>query len=270
MTISILGCGWYGRALASNLLKKGLTVKGSATSHVKIQELKQLGISPYLVCFTENDRSYDPDFFKCDVAVIAIPPGFKKGAGSIYLNKIQGIIEAMVAQGTTKAVYISSTGVYGNRNKEVDETDEPEPDSESGEILLEAEKLFRSEARLKTAIIRFGGLVGPGRNPAHFFSGKSNIPNGLAPVNLIHQSDCVGITEAIIRKDSFGLTVNACTPDHPSKADFYCEMSVRAKLPIPQFINELKDWKIVNSVNLSNKINYQFIIGSWKHYIPDN
>ncbi|HVX00327.1 MAG TPA: hypothetical protein VHA52_07830, partial [Candidatus Babeliaceae bacterium] len=134
MIVSILGCGWYGRALAGKLLEKGFVVKGSATSCVKVQELKQLGISPYLVCFTEDGHSYDPDFFKCDVIIVALPPGFKKGVGALYLKKIQGIIEAIVAQGKTKAIYISSIGVYGDQNKEVDETDEPEPDSESGEI----------------------------------------------------------------------------------------------------------------------------------------
>jgi len=269
MIVSILGCGWYGRALASKLLEENIKVKGSVTSDLKVKDLKNLGISPYLVSFNEYDHAYEPDFFKCDVLVISIPPGFKKGKGTHYPSIIRGIIDTIAAHDVTKVIYISSTGVYGDRNKEVVETDDPEPDSESGEILLQAEKLFERENKIKTTIVRFGGLVGPGRNPARFFSGKINIPNGRAPINLIHQADCVGVTEAIINADLFGVTVNACAPDHMGKADFYCKLARHAKLPVPQFIDELKKWKIVNSIYLIEKLDYHFSIKSWDAY-PEN
>ncbi|BAU54702.1 SDR family oxidoreductase [Mucilaginibacter gotjawali] len=258
MVVSILGCGWYGKALAADLLKTGTIVNGSATSPEKLETLGNSGILPYLVKFDNEQKAFDPTFFKCEVMVISIPPRLKAGEGSGYLSKIQQIINACIEYHVKKIIYISSTGVYGEYNREVNELDDPRPDTASGLILWEAEQLFRKETSFKTSVIRFGGLIGPGRHPGRFFAGKTNIPNGLAPVNLIHQSDCVGITMAVIDQDAFSYLYNACSPDHPAKAAYYAELTSKANMPAPGFINELKSWKVVNSVNLKAELKYEF------------
>ncbi|MBS1526932.1 MAG: SDR family oxidoreductase [Bacteroidetes bacterium] len=267
MVISILGCGWYGRALADKLLNGGMTVKGSTTTLEKMTDLEREGILPYVARFEQDTALIVPDFFHCDIIVVAIPPGFKKNQGQHYVPKIKRIIEAIAEYKIPKVIYISSTSVYSDCNHELTEHDIPQPDSESGKTLYEAERLFLNEHRFKTTVIRFGGLIGPGRNPGRFFSGKTGVPNGRAPVNLIHQSDCVGITIAIIEKDIFGLVLNACAPDHPAKKDFYSQTAVKSKLPLPQFIDELANWKIVHSVILSEKLHYKFTIKNWDTYL---
>ncbi|MDB5025440.1 MAG: hypothetical protein JWP78_3195 [Mucilaginibacter sp.] len=258
MVIGILGCGWYGKALARALIQKGITVKGSATSDEKLGQLSDEGIIPFLVKFDLESESFDPAFFQCDVLVISITPRFSKGETAGYLPKIRRIIRAILQYQIKKVIYISSTAVYGHHNNEVNELDEPRPDTESGVILLEAEKLFQNETAFKTTIIRFGGLVGPGRHPGRFLAGKKDIPNGMAPVNLIHQHNCVSISTAIIEKNTFGYLFNACAPDHPQKADFYRAAALKAGLPVPEFVNELKNWKVVNSINLSDVLGYEF------------
>lgn len=263
MVVSILGCGWYGKALAISLIQKGITVNGSTTSAEKLEQLAIDGIIPYLVQFDTDNQNFDPVFFESDVLVICIPPKFRKGETTAYLPKIRRIINTILQYQIKKVIYISSTAVYGDHNLEVNELTDPQPDTESGAILLDAEKLFRHETLFKTAIIRFGGLVGPGRHPGRFFAGKTNIPNGLAPINLIHQLDCTGISNAIIEQDAFGHIFNACSPHHPQKADFYREAAITAHLPVPGFINELQNWKVVNSINLKPVLNYEFKIGDW-------
>jgi len=269
MVVSILGCGWYGKALAKMLLKNGLTVKGSSTSEGKLGSSQAIGIRPYLIKFEAEDELIDPDFFNCDILLVSIPPKLKAGEGDYYLHKIRRIIKSCVKYAIRKVIYISSTGVYGEYDCNVDELNEPRPDTPSGLVLLEAEALFQEEHSFKTTIIRFGGLIGPHRHPGRFFAGKTNIPNGLAPVNLVHQSDCIGITMAVIEQNAFGYLLNAVSPDHPSKSDYYSEMSVKADLPIPEFINELKSWKIVNSVNLSEVLKYEFRFQNLKEYTFD-
>jgi nucleoside-diphosphate-sugar epimerase len=264
MIVSILGCGWYGKALAIELLKKGIIVKGSATSAEKLDVLRDLGISPFIIQVNDDRVYYDADFFKCDVLVISIPPGLKKGEGSSYLPKLNHIIQAIRGHNIQKVIYISSTGVYGDHNRKVTENDDPNPDSESGKILLEAESLFTSQSNFRTTIIRFAGLVGPGRHPGRFFAGKKDIPNGLAHVNMIHLDDCVGIGSAIIEQDTFGYLFNACSLDHPAKEDFYKDAAVKGGYEAPQFIHELKTWKIIESVNLKPVLNYTFKIQNWK------
>jgi nucleoside-diphosphate-sugar epimerase len=128
---------------------------------------------------------------------------------------------------------------------------------------LKAEQLLQQQDLLKTTIIRFGGLVGPGRHPGRFFAGKKDIPNGRAPVNLVHLDDCIGISLAVIQQYAFGYLFNACSPHHPQKTDFYLQASSQAGLAAPEFRDELIKWKVVDSINLSSILDYQFAVNHW-------
>lgn len=270
MVVSILGCGWYGKALALSLIKKGFSVKGSATSEEKVKLLEQEGIIPYLLKLGNEASPLPSEFFNCDILVISIPPRTRSGEGDSYLAKLSAVINSILVNGVKKSIYISSTGVYSEQNKTLTELDEPLPDNPSGQILLDAESLLKEHTEFQTTIIRFGGLVGPGRHPGRFFAGKTEIPNGRAPVNMIYQSDAVGITEAIINKDLLGYTINACAPDHPEKGTFYPMMASLGGYPIPQFIDELQNWKLVESVYLETLLEYKFQVPEWKLYPADS
>ena len=258
MNISILGCGWYGQALAKTLIGAGHTVKGSTTSPQKFSALASEGIDPYLVSFLPGDEHYDDVFFTCDVLFISIPPKSRSGEGKGFIGKIQGIIRAIKKHDLKKVVFISSTAVYADINTDVDELSDPQPNTEAGRILLQAEDLFRAETTFKTTIIRFAGLIGPGRDPGRFFAGKKAIANGKAPVNLIHLDDCIGLSMAILDRQAFGYLFNGCSPHHPSRAIFYTVAAVNSGLEKPGFIDELKEWKVVRSVNVETILGYRY------------
>ncbi|MBK0381019.1 SDR family oxidoreductase [Mucilaginibacter segetis] len=266
MVISILGCGWYGTALAKQLVKSH-TVKGSTTTAEKLPSLRAEGILPFLIDLSADGSRFADDFFKCDILIIAIPPKARSGEGEQYIPKLQTVVNAIERNAINKVILISSTGVYADLNREVDEHTDPQPVSSSGKILFVAEDLFRKQTGFKSTIIRFGGLVGPGRDPARFFAGKKNIPNGLAPVNLIHLDDCVGFTAAVLTMDAFGFTFNACTPHHPSKFAFYTQAAERAGMALPEFIPELKEWKIVSGVIADEVLRYEYIINNWFNWL---
>jgi nucleoside-diphosphate-sugar epimerase len=265
MVISILGCGWYGKALAKSLIEKGNIVKGSATSADKFGLLTESGIRPYLVQFNAADESFDAAFFDCEILIISIPPKLRKGETAAYLPKIDRIINAIKQFDIKRVIYISSTGVYSDSNSGVNEQTDPKPDTEAGRILLQAEQLFQNQPGFKTTIIRFAGLVGPGRDPGRFFAGKKDIPNGRAPINLIHLDDCMGISSAVIERDAFGYLLNAASRDHPPKQQFYIQATKHSGLELPVFIDELTDWKIVDSNVLEPLLGYQFKITSWSN-----
>lgn len=258
MNISILGCGWYGSALAKALIKEGNRVKGSTTSPHKKEILAAEGIEPYLVNFLPDNESYEADFFNCDVLFVCIPPKSRSGEGAAYIYKVQRIIAAVKQYEVKNIVFISSTAVYADLNTEVSELSDPQPVSDSGRILLQAENLFKNEAAFKATIIRFAGLIGPGRDPGRFFAGKKDIPNGEAMVNLIHLDDCIGLSLAIIHKQAFGYLFNGCSPDHPTRSAFYTQAAINSGLEAPQFIPELKEWKIVTSVYAEPVLGYHF------------
>lgn len=249
-SISILGCGWYGFAVAKALLLEGYSVKGSCTSNSKFEILKQTGIEPFQVIFEAESEIYAPEFFSCDILIIAIPPKRRSGEANSYIQKISRIKEAIVHYQIKRVVFISSTSVYGDHNTEVNEDTVPLPDTESGKAIHEAENLLEDHPLFKTTILRFGGLIGPERNPARFFSGKTDIPNGNAPINLIHLEDCIAVTMSVIKKDVFGNILNACSSNHPLKKDFYTEAAKKSGLNLPQFRDELSQWKIVSSTRM--------------------
>jgi nucleoside-diphosphate-sugar epimerase len=258
MTVSILGCGWYGTALARSLVNKWIKVKGSTTSAGKLSLLADAGIEPYLINLSPANETIDPAFFECDVLWICIPPKARAGNGAEYLIKIERLITLINTYQIKQVVLISSTGVYGDSNTEVTELDIPIPDSESGKVLLAAEALLNKETEFTTTIIRFAGLIGPERDPGRFFAGKTDIPNGEAPVNLIHLTDCVGISNAVLDKQAFGYTYNAVSPTHPTRAEFYTQAALNSGLEVPQFIEEKKAWKIVSEVTVSELLDYEY------------
>lgn len=258
MVISILGCGWYGKALAVELVKKGINVKGSTTSAEKLAAIKADGIQPYLINLSPENKVIENDFFSCDILWISIPPKARAGKGSAYIDQISRLVGLISNYTIKQVVLISSTGVYGDNNSVMTELDEPNPDSESGRIMLEAESILKRETSFTTTVIRFAGLIGPGRDPGRFFAGKTGIPNGNAPVNLIHLKDCLGLSCSIIEEQAFGGIFNAVAPQHPSRDEFYTQASQRSGLEKPQFINESRNWKIIESVNVPRLLQYTY------------
>jgi nucleoside-diphosphate-sugar epimerase len=263
-TISILGCGWAGYPLAKSLAEKGYSIKGSTTSVDKLSIMQKDGIDPFLVQLNPDITSDKEGFFKSNLLIITIPP---KNDADNYRLQIHSIIRMIHQFDIKNVIYFSSTSVYGNPNKRVNETDILTPDTASGKIIRSIEDLLLTDLSFKTTIIRFGGLVGPGRHPGRFLAGKTAVTNGLAPVNLIHLDDCIGIISAILEKNLFGKIVNACSPDHPARKDYYTLAAQTAGLAKPQFIEELREWKIVDSVFTSELLNYEFKIKDWADWL---
>lgn len=259
-TVSILGCGWFGLAFAKKLIELNYTVKGSTTSQEKLEILQAENIQPFLVNFTAESIVADATFFEADALFICIPPKRNSTELLDYPKKINSILAA--AENKSKhVVLISSTSVYADGNKIVNENSETIPDTDSGKVVLAAEMLFKELLSEKGTIIRFAGLIGPNRNPGRFFAGKTDIPNGLAPVNLIHQKDAVGVAVKLLENQAFGGTYNACSPNHPAKMDFYVDAAKALGLAIPEFIAEKKNWKIVESLNVPEFLGYEFEVG---------
>lgn len=268
-TISILGCGWYGSALAKKLIDHSYRVKGSTTSADKLIHLQEAGIEPYLVNFEEGQVSFEESFFQCDILVISIPPKRSSPNLKDFPAKVKQIIVAAEKQGVEHLILISSTGVYQDGNFKVDENTIPSPDTDSGKAMFAAEQLANEKRSSTLTIIRFAGLIGPGRNLAKHFAGRTAIPNGLAPVNLIHLDDCLGITLAIITQKAFGHTYHGVVPDHPTRAVFYTTACSTANLAQLQFVDELLPWKQIDSINVPTILGYGFKNNNWKNWLEN-
>lgn len=250
-SVSILGCGWLGLALAKALRAQGFSVKGSATSQAKCQLLAEAGIEPFELQFSTRVQQY-PElavFLQSDVLLVAVSPGKTLEEKADYEFLIDVLCNELKKNPVKQVIFLSSTAVYGEENGVVTELSIPNPNTVNGTLLVALEaKLQALDANV--CLVRLAGLVGPDRHPGRFFAGRKAIENGEAPVNLIHQLDAIGVLIAII-KTAYAGCINAVAPSHPTRAQFYTAASAHAGLSLPEFTLEKKQWKVVQSVHLS-------------------
>ena len=266
-SISILGCGWLGVPLAKHFTEKGFVVKGSVTSTEKFGLLSEAGILPFRIVVSDTEVIMDdPDFFRCDVLVISIPPRRIQGIEQVFPSQIRRLIPFILKSGIQKVIFISSTSVYPDQNQLAREEDLLIPDKASGRALIASENLLKEQSEFATTMVRFGGLIGADRNPARFLL-KSAQPIANALVNLIHQDDCIGIISAIVEQEIWGETLNASCPEHPMKKDFYEKAALQSGLTAPIISGEIASFKTVDSSKLIRLLNYKFIYPSPMDYL---
>jgi nucleoside-diphosphate-sugar epimerase len=263
MVVSILGCGWFGMHFASALVANGHQVKGSTTTEGKLPTLTQHGIESYLLKIQSAALTVASSFFQCDVLVITIPPRASVTPSDEYIATIDQIARRAIEHHVPQVLFISSTSVFGDLNEHVHENWIPTPETDSGKTLAAVEYMLQMTQGFNTTIVRFGGLVGPGRDPGGFFAGKKDVSNGQAPVNLIHQNDCTGLCLAILETKSFGGIIHGCAPDHPTRQAFYTRASKRAGLAEPTFVDELTRWKIVEATQSQARLAYRYQVDDW-------
>jgi len=263
--ISILGCGWLGLPLAKALIGNGFSVNGSTTSIDKIGLLENAGITPFLIEIGENEINGDVDQFldQSQVLIINIPPKLRGNSTENFVSKIQNILPFIEKSEIKKVLFVSSTSVYSDEDKVVTEETIPNPDTESGKQLLECENLLQENSHFETTILRFGGLIGEDRHPIYFLAGRSNIENPDAPINLIHQEDCIGIILKIIESNCWQETFNAVAPFHPNREEYYSQKAKEYNLEPPIFTHSKPSiGKTIFSYKLYNVLKYQFVKGS--------
>lgn len=266
--ISILGCGWLGLPLGKSLLEEGFLVKGSTTSVEKLTNLESIGIQSFVLALETNAAPEALANFLdgSQTLIIAIPPklrgknkDYSDAANNSFVKKIENILPFIQKSTVENVLFISSTAVYGEANTVVDENTITVPVTESGKQLLEIENLLLANTDFKTTILRFGGLIGEDRNPARFLAGKENVPNPEAPINLIHLEDCIGIIQKIIATNSWNTTLNAVTPFHPTRKEYYTQKAIAENLVPPTFNHEIPSiGKTILSDYLIQKLNYTF------------
>ncbi|WP_338841723.1 NAD-dependent epimerase/dehydratase family protein [Flavobacterium ginsenosidimutans] len=275
--ISILGCGWLGLPLAKALIEKGNSVNGSTTSENKLSILKNLGINPFLVLLNEVEGRLESEsvsenintfLAKSEILIIDIPPKLRaanpNSEKKIFVEKIQTLIPFIEKSTIKKVLFVSSTSVYGDDNRFINEETIPNPETESGKQLVLAENLLQENQNFETTILRFGGLIGEDRHPVKFLAGKENLENPDAPINLIHQKDCIRIIEEIIIQSKWNEIFNAVAPFHPTREEYYTNKAIEMNLEKPKFSSEKSNIKkVVSSERIESYLNYKFCLDNY-------
>lgn len=256
--ISILGTGWLGLPLGKHLKGLGYDVKGSTTSPEKMLKLTELGIEPYLIKIdSKGIGERGEDFFDTDILILTIPPARDLER---YKVIIQAVTRQIQKKGIKKVLYTSSTGVYGNSVGVVDETTPLNPKGSSSESVIFAERALKA-LDIDLTIVRLAGLAGEERNPGRFLAGRKEVTGGNAPVNFVHQMDCIQIITQIIMDNHWNEIFNLCADFHPPKHLFYAFKAEEGGFVVPTFAQDDKkgsDYKTVSNAKIKTALNYEF------------
>lgn len=258
--ISVLGCGWAGLPIATSFSRDGMTVKGSVTSFTRFSELAFNGILPYEVRAgfqLEGDRL--EGFFECDVLVVTLPPPRMDGMPDVHLRAHGAIARAFNASSARRLVLLSSTSVYPDLNRAVDENDAAVFTSpHSGVAMLSIEECYRNLGDKEIVVLRLGGLMGPGRHPGRFLRGRASITSSEAPVNLVHLDDVVGAVRYAASLALPAGAYNVCSPESMTRGDFYLKALEALNETPPPSDGVTGEWKRVSSERIINE-GYVFV-----------
>lgn len=259
--ISILGCGWLGLPLAQHLIENGFVVKGSSISVENLDALKQKGILPFQVQITDTNIISDNlnEFLNADILIINIPPERRADIQQYHKAQFELLISELRKSSIKQVLFVGSTSVYPTFNREVFEDETAEPTKASGKALQQVEQMLKAQTNFSTTVVRFAGLIGYDRLPGRFLAGKTNVQNGNAPINVIHQDDCIELITQIICQNAWGEIFNACADEHPTRKQFYTLAAKKIGLEIPSFAVETEnDFKIINSNKIKRHLGYSF------------
>lgn len=242
--VSILGCGWVGKALALEL-ENTYTIMASVQSQSSFDALKV----KRRVILNQKNNFNSPSFYKTNTLIIAIPP---RGA---YLENLITIISHI--QEPTQLILLSSTSVYTQTEGVITEEDTQNITTPS--LMLQAEEELQA-LYPSLLILRLGGLMGYNRIAGKYTDGKTLVHN--AYVNYVHRDDVVAVIKKCIEKDIRATTYNVVAPIGATKKEIYDYNSKRYGFKKTNFkSNDIKG-KQVSSKKLQKELNYTFLCSS--------
>lgn len=203
--VLILGLGFTGARVASRLLQRGVPVAAAVRDIRRFRELAQEGLQLSELSFDHPEAMLLP---RKAILAVLIPP--LERAQNTALRTTICQLEPM------RVVYVSSTGVYGDRVA-VDANTPAEPNDDRGRQRLEEERWMAS-GPWTSLILRSAAIYGPGRGVhAAIREGKLPRSAGSGIVSRIHVDDLAAIIEAGILSDLQGAWPVA--DDEPCSSD---------------------------------------------------
>lgn len=265
--ISILGCGWLGKPLASHFIELGFKVSGSTTSSDKMNMLDKLKINPVLI---QLPHTFEPKLLEsADYLIIDIPPQTRKEDPDFHKQCIESVLPYLPKQ--LKVIYISATSVYPDTDQVINEKCDLDTESERAKALIQVEKMLSDKLGDRLSILRFGGLLGYDRIPGSYSAGKM-VTTGEEKVNYIHRDDAIAIIAEIIAQQKWGVLLNGVAPMHPTKKLVYQQNAEKFGFEPAIFEdeNEQKKTRYISGEKLEELLDYTFIYPDPLHFYYTN
>lgn len=239
------GYGYVAKHLVAELQDRdeGWDFTVTTTDLDKLKRIRKSGLRAFLFSDTQNFN--DPIFAMDGVThiLISVPP--KKDGDVVFKAHARDILQNSSVEWIG---YLSSTGVYGNRDGEwVDETAEIRPTSERGSKRAKAETQWlklRRVAGIPINIFRLSGIYGVGRSAidtARAGVAKRVHKDGHA-FNRLHVEDVVQVLTATIDQHTTGDIYNLAD-DNPAGSDqlieHACQLLGKTPPPLLEYDDDL-------------------------------
>lgn len=208
------GMGFCAEALASRLQPHGWSIIGTSRSEARIRELAGRGHR----AVTFGDVASSGILSTSPLYILVSAPPDEKGDPALqnFSDRL-----AAVAGDIAWVGYLSTTGVYGDRQGEwVTEESPAQPLSERGRRRLKAENDWFAWGRTNAVpvqVFRLAGIYGPGRNQlVSLQEGTARrIEKPGQVFSRIHVEDVATVLQASIRHPKPGRIYNVCD-DEPA------------------------------------------------------
>ena len=237
-SVIIVGCGDIGRRVAARW--QNVPVTGLVRSKASAEQVQQVGITPWRADLDDPASLKGLPVAGALVYYFAPPP-----AAGTTDPRMQNFLAAIdPAQLPGRIVYISTSGVYGDRGGEtVNEDTPPNPQVDRAHRRYDAEQQLRrfgQEHGVVVVILRVGCIYGPGRLPRKRLEDRVPIiQEHLAPsTNRIHAEDLAQICVAAARRVQADSVYNVSDGTDSNMTEYFNTVADFLKLPRPPTI----DW----------------------------
>jgi len=243
MRVLIVGCGYVGLPLGTELTRLGHEVFGLRRHADAEEDLIRAGIKPLYADITNAEElSGVPREFDWVVNCVASGGGSAEDYRRTYLQGTRHLLD-WLEPAPRKFIYTSSTSVYGqNDGAIVTEADTTNPLTETANVLIETEKLLlnaASEKNFPAIILRLAGIYGSGRGYwlRQFLNGEARLDGtGDRILNMIHRDDVVGAILAALESASAGSIVNVADNEPATQRTVFEWLAKTLERPLPETI----------------------------------
>jgi nucleoside-diphosphate-sugar epimerase len=219
MSILIAGCGDLGTEAGLRLAAAGHHVTGWR---------RNAPVLPPAIEGVSADLSVEAPRVPSDTTALVIAlaaDGHDEAAyRAAYVDGTARILDALDRDGVMprRAVFVSSTAVYGDVSGDVDEETATAPTAFNGRVMLEAEELFLDRlAGTSTAgsVLRLGGIYGPGRTRLIDLvrAGTATIPTPDRRTSRIHRDDAATAIAQLLTMEATPASAYLGVDDDPAR-----------------------------------------------------
>jgi len=234
--VTVLGCGYLGLALGERLLDAGHDVVGVRRSESGLERVAERGIEPRRADATDAaDLAALP---ATDAVVYAVSGGRSGDPRTVYVEGLRAVVDAYGGRDESpeRLLYVSSTGVYGDRDGDwVEEETALAPESDRERALVDAERVVAEAAPaagIDGTVVRLAGLYGPDR---YWTDRYLDGPIVEGYVNMVHRDDAAGAIAHLLDGDGAGgATVNVVDDEPVSRWTFADWLAARTGRPEPE------------------------------------